>query len=203
MFHLGYLLLLDQLDKMEAGRPRAYEVLRRARQAGLRTSLDCVSEDSERFQTIVAPVLSEVDVLFANDFEVQKLTGRPLRRNGQLDSHAVTAAARELLAHGVREWVVIQSPEAAYASGPGGEGIWQPSVRVPADEIVGAAGAGDALAAGVLLGMHEAWPMSASLKLGVCAAAASLYHVTCSAGVESVATCHALAGRLGYHSLPT
>ena len=34
------------------------------------------------------------------------------------------------------------------------------------------------------------------------AAAASLYHPTCSAGVGSVASCLALADRLGYNPLP-
>ena len=37
---------------------------------------------------------------------------------------------------------------------------------------------------------------------GVAAAAASLYHPTCSAGVGSVASCLALADRLGSNPLP-
>jgi len=54
----------------------------RARAAGLLTSVDCVSEAGARFRTHVAPVLPEVDVLFANDFEAEQLTGlhrRPRR----------------------------------------------------------------------------------------------------------------------------
>lgn len=202
IFHLGYMLLLDRLDEIAGGRPRACEVLERARDAGLITSLDCVSEDSQRFQTIVAPVLPYVDVLFANDFETEKITGTPLRENGRIIAMAVGSAARNLLRRGVQSWVVIHFPEAVYACSAAGEQVWQPSLRVPQADIAGAAGAGDALAAGVLLGMHEGWPMAESLRLGVAAAAASLYHPSCSEGLRPVAECLALAKRLGYQALP-
>lgn len=202
IFHLGYLLLLDRLDELVNGRPRACEVLGRAKAAGLITSLDCVSEDSQRFQTIVAPVLPEVDLLFANDFETEKITGTPLRQGGRVMAMSVALAARNLLRRGVRSWVIIHFPEAVYACSASGQEIWQPSLRVPQAEIAGAAGAGDALAAGVLLGVHRDWPMEDCLRLGVAAAAASLYHPTCSEGVMSIAECLALAKRLGYQVPP-
>ena len=81
IFHLGYLLLLDRLDQLVDGRPRACEVLQHAKSAGLLTSLDCVSEDSQRFQTIVAPALPYVDLLFANDFETEKIKRTTLMGN--------------------------------------------------------------------------------------------------------------------------
>lgn len=202
IFHLGYLLLLDRLDHLVDGRPSAYKVLQRAKAAGLITSLDCVSEDSQRFQTIVAPVLPEVDLLFANDFETEKLTGIPLRQDGRIVAMSVGLAARNLLRRGVKSWVIIHFPEAVYASSASGHEIWQPSLRVPQSDIAGAAGAGDALAAGVLLGVHEGWQMADSLRLGVSAAAASLYHPTCSEGVKSVADCLAMTKRLGFQDLP-
>jgi sugar/nucleoside kinase (ribokinase family) len=201
-FHLGYLLLLDRLDAVSDGRPRAAVLLQRAQAAGLHVSLDCVSEDRQRYRTIVLPALPFVDVLFANDFEAEQLTGVSLRHGSALSATAVGQAARILLRAGVRSWVVIHFPEAVYACHASGAGLWQASLRVPAAEVAGAAGAGDALAAGVLLGLHENWSMTECLKLGVAAAAASLYHPTCSAGVGSVASCLALADRLGYNPLP-
>lgn len=75
-FYLGYLLLLEALDAPGPdGAPRARDVFRRAREAGLRTALDCVSASGERFRETVAPVLPEVDLLFANDYEAEKLAG--------------------------------------------------------------------------------------------------------------------------------
>ncbi|MDD2764626.1 MAG: carbohydrate kinase family protein [Opitutaceae bacterium] len=203
LFHLGYLLLLDRLDLLVDGRPRAGEVLQRARAAGLYTSIDCVSEDSQRFHTVIAPVLPWVDLFFANDFEAEKITGIPLRRGNAIHSASVIQAARKLLEAGVQSWVVIHFPEAVYACDRRGNDLWQPSLQVPPTQIAGAAGAGDALAAGVLLGMHEDWPMAECLKLGVTAAAASLAHPSCSATVPRVEECRALAARLGYRPLPT
>lgn len=203
LFHLGYLLLLDRLDVVTDGRSRASMLLERAQDAGLRTSIDCVSEDSDRFQTIVLPALPFVDVLFANDFEAEKLTGVVLREHNRINGEAIVEAARLLLGSGVRSWVVIHFPEAVVAAHVSGTVLWQPSVLLEPAEIAGAAGAGDALAAGILYGLHEAWDMKECLRLGVCAAAASLTHPTCSAGVKSVARCLEFAKERGFRSLPT
>ena len=77
--------------------------------------------------------------------------------------------------------------------------MWQPSLRVPAADIRGAAGAGDAFAAGVLFGVHEDWPVAESLRLGVSAAAASLYDPRCSASLRPVEECRRLAEQLGFN----
>lgn len=201
-FHLGYALLLDSLDAPGPdGAPRMTEVFGRARAAGLATSLDCVSDSSDRFRAVVTPILPQVDVLFANDYEAEKLTGGGLRRGDALDQGAVEAAARSLVRLGVHEWVLIHFPEGACACSSRGEIVWQPSVNVPADQIVGLAGAGDAFAAGVLLGLHEGWPMARGLRLGVCAAAASLGHPTCSESVRPAEACLALGKQYGFREL--
>lgn len=201
IFYLGYALLLDTLDEFAEGsprEPRAAAVLRRARAAGLRTALDCVSENSTRFKTIVTPLLPEVDFLLANDFEAEKLTSIELGRGATLDRTAVERAARALLELGVRQWTVLHFPEGVCACSRGGEIVWQASVRVPPGDIAGSAGAGDALAAGLLYGLHEDWPMPRALELGVCAAAASLYHPSCSEAVRPADECLALGRRLGF-----
>jgi len=204
IFHLGYLLLLDQLDQIEDGEPRACDVFRRAKAAGFLTSLDCVSENSNRCETIVKPVLPDVDVLFVNDFEAEKMTGIHLRpdADGAIRRAPVEAAARALLELGVRQWVVVHFPEAAYAVGPEAEGCWQPSLKVCESTIKGAAGAGDAFAAGVLHELHEERPITDALRLGVCAAASSLTDATCSDGVLTAVDCLQLHQSLGWRALP-
>ncbi|MBS0663501.1 MAG: carbohydrate kinase family protein [Verrucomicrobia bacterium] len=199
VFHFAYLLLLDTLDAAGAdGRPRAAEVLRRARAAGLRTTLDCVSTDAPRQRAIVAPVLPEVDLLFINDYEAEAVTGIALGRGEHLDRAAVERAARALLALGVHEWALIHFPEGACASSKRGEVRWQGSVRLPTSAIAGTAGAGDAFAAGVLYGFHEDWPMARCLELGVCTAAASLRHPTTSDSVAPVDECLGLGRTHGF-----
>ncbi len=198
-FHFAYLLLLDALDELQpGGGPRAADVFRRARAAGLHISLDCVSDPGDRFGTVVAPVLPLVDVLFANDFEAEKLTGIPLGPEAARTREQAEKAGRRLLAMGVREWAVVHFPEGVGAIAADGSAVWQPCVDLPASLIAGTVGAGDALAAGVLWGLHARWPMERALRLGVCAAAASLREPTASAGVEPVARCLALGDRYGF-----
>jgi sugar/nucleoside kinase (ribokinase family) len=200
IFYLGYLLLLDGLDAPGPdGAPRAREVFRSARAAGMSTSLDCVSAPGERFRATVAPVLPEVDVLFANDLEAEQLTGGRLGRGASLDRRAVEASARALTALGVRGWAIVHFPEGACACSGTGEILWQPSVRVPQASIAGTVGAGDAFAAGVLAGVHGGWPMARSLELGVCSAARSLLHATCSEGMRPVQECLAFGRELGWN----
>ncbi len=199
IFYLGYLLLLDRLDAPGAdGAPEARDVLRRARSAGLMTALDCVSAAAGHFRTTVAPVLPEVDILFVNDYEAEQITGVPVGRGASLDRRAVEAAARALVGLGVRGWAVLHFPEGACACSGTGEVAWQPAVRMPPGLIANTVGAGDALAAGVLLGVHEGWPMGRSLELGACAAAASLLHPTCSGGILPSADCLAFGREQGF-----
>jgi sugar/nucleoside kinase (ribokinase family) len=198
LFHLGYLLLLDRLDAFDAdGTTGATQVLRKARAAGLRTSLDCVSDNSDRFLPVAKPALPHVDYFFANDFEATRLTGISVVDDASRDPAKLRAAAHRLLAAGVNAWVFVHSPHGVFAASAA-EDMWQPSLRVPAAEIRGAAGAGDALAAGILLGLHEGWPIARCLRLGVSAAASSLYDATCSASVRTVDECFRLADELGF-----
>ena len=200
LFHLGYLLLLDRLDAFEAdGLTGAAKVLRTARATGMRTSLDCVSDNSDRFVAVASPALPHVDYFFANDFEASRLTGISLLGDASRDPALLRAAAHTLLGAGVQSWVLVHSPHGVFAASAKEE-CWQPSVRVPADKIKGAAGAGDALAAGILLGLHEDWPIARCLRLGVSAAAASLFDPSCSASIPSVDACLRLCDELGFSS---
>lgn len=203
LFHLGYLLLLDTLDGMGAdGRPLACSVLELARRTGHVVSADVVSASADRFGRIVPPALPLLDILFVNDYEAAQTSGVALRHAGRLDPVAVGRAARVLLKAGVRQWVVIHFPEGAYACDAAGAGVWQPALKIPPGQIKGAAGAGDAFAAGVLYGRHEDWPMERCLLLGVAAAATSLFHPTCSEGVRPFAECLRLAESAGFQPLP-
>ncbi len=203
IFYLGYMLLLDALDAPGPdGTPQARGVLQRARSSGLLTAIDCVSAASDRFRTTVAPVLPEVDVLFANDYEAEQITGLSLGRGASLRRGAVEAAGRALVGMGVRGWAVVHFPEGACACSAKGRVVWQPAVRVPPELVLGSAGAGDALAAGVLFGVHEDWPMERALELGACAAAASLLHPTCSEGLMPHEDCLAFGRDRGFASLP-
>ena len=109
-----------------------------------------------------------------------------------------SAVVNLLLQQGVRELVVIHFPEGAFARTRKGEDVWQASLKLPSDYIAGTAGAGDAFCAGVLLGLHEGWPLQRCLLTGVCIAAASLADATCTAGVKSLNASVALAKKFRF-----
>lgn len=200
IFHLGYLMLLDQLDCIqEDGRTGASRVLEMAKNKGLITSVDLVSEQTERFRHVVPSSLPFVDILFLNEFEASKLSGLDLMDilNPEDQEVLCIEVFKILFAMGVREWVIIHWATGVWAGCSKGTRLYQQSLNLPRDRVVGANGAGDALAAAVLFGIHEEWHMKECLELGVCTAAACLSHVTCSDGIKSYQECLSLGRSLG------
>lgn len=202
IFHLGYLLLLDGMDQPDPKfGTKAAKLLAAAQAAGIKTSVDVVSEDSDRFSKIVTPALKYVDYCILNEIEAGKTTGFKIRRpDGGLDTVALRHAAGALLQNGVKELVVIHFPEGGFARTRLGEDVWQSSLKV--SKIAGTAGAGDAFCAGVLYGLHEGWELQKCLMAAVCVAAASLSDPTCTGGVKPLDDCLSLAKKLGVRKNP-
>jgi sugar/nucleoside kinase (ribokinase family) len=200
IFHLGYLLLLDALDEPDAKfGTKAARLLAAAQEAGMKTSLDVVSEDSDRFAKIVTPALKYVDYCVLNEIEAGKTAGFKIRlADGSLDTVSLRHAAGALLQQGVRELVVIHFREGAFARTRKGDDVWQSAVKLPTKLIAGTAGAGDAFCAGVLLGLHEGWELDRCLQTGVCVATMSLTDPTCTAGMKPLSACLALGKKYGY-----
>jgi sugar/nucleoside kinase (ribokinase family) len=199
ILHLGYLLLLDALDAPDAKfGTKAAALLQAAQQAGMKTSVDVVSEDSDRFARIVPPALKFADYCILNEIEAGKTTGFSIREaDGRLNTISLRHAAGALLQAGVRELVVIHFPEGSFLRTRNGDNFSQPSLNLPAKNIAGTAGAGDAFAAGFLMGLHEGWELQRCLLTGVCVGAASLSHPTCTGGVKSLSASLKLARKFG------
>ena len=198
IFHLGYLLLLDAIDQEdpEHGTVGA-ALLAKARAVGMKTSIDVVSEDSDRFARIIGPALKQVDYCILNEVEASKVTGVEVREGGKLLNEGIEETASKLFELGVGELVAIHFPEGSYAQSKEGEKVWHGSLALPKGYIKGAAGAGDAFCAGVLFGVHENWPLKKSLLAGTCAATACMSDPTCTDGLRSLDECLALAEQFG------
>lgn len=204
IFYLGYLLLLDRLDQQDAEFGTvAARILHEARQAGLKTCVDVVSEDGKRFAQIVRPALPYVDYCILNELEIERTTGISTRTDGGINFSAVKEASRELFKAGVGEWVIVHFPEGACATNAKGESFVQPSLLVPEDKIVGTVGAGDAFAAGVLLGLHDDLPIQTALQYGVASATACLMTAGTSDGIKPLAECLALTKAWSFRDLPS
>jgi sugar/nucleoside kinase (ribokinase family) len=198
-FHLGYLLLLDRLDEPDPEHGTvAAKLLKQAGAAGFKTSIDVVSENSDRFPAIVRPALKHTDYAILNEFEAERTTGLPIRTTEGLDPVQLRAAARSLLDAGVREWVVIHFPEGAIAAGREGGILFQGSVHMAQENIIGTTGAGDAFGAGLLYGLHGGKPMEECLRYAVCVAASCLTEANCSDGIHSLARCLELGYAAGF-----
>ncbi len=202
ILHLGYLLLLDRLDQPDpefgtvAGR-----VLQAASQAGFKTSIDVVSEDSQRFSGIVLPALPHVDYCILNEFELERTSGMTTRVEGKAHLPGIRAAAARLINAGVREHVIVHFPEGACALSADGTFRLSGSIQMPSPQIAGTVGAGDAFAAGVLLGLHDDAPIEDAIRGGIAAAASSLLSATTSDSILPLEECLALETRYGTRNL--
>jgi sugar/nucleoside kinase (ribokinase family) len=201
IFHLGYLLLLDGMDRPdpEFGTVAA-RTLCRAKKAGFLTSIDVVSEDSQRFKEVVLPALPHVDFCILNEFEISRTTGIEVKRGAHVDLHAVQLAAQILLRAGVAGWVVVHFPGGACAIGHDGQVRFQGSLNIPQSKIVSTVGAGDAFAAGFLFGLHEEASIEKALKLGILTAGSCLFGKGTSDGILPLEKCIKLEEQFGIRS---
>ena len=203
IFYLGYLLLLDALDREDPEHGTvAARVLKTMRVKGYRTVVDVVSEDPARFQKTVLPALGEIECLVVNEVEAGCCSGRDIRNaEGTVDRAALLASAEYLLERGVREVVVIHFPEGAVALEKSGELHAAPSCRIAPEEIVGSVGAGDAFCAGLLYGLHEELPLAETLRFGAAGAWFNLQSATASDGAPTLAQLAAHLERCAFNTM--
>ena len=171
MLHLGYFLLLDKIDNGDGEL-----LLKRAKENGVKTSIDLVSENSDRY-SLVLPCLKYVDNLIINEVEAGALTGIEPKRE-----HLVEIA-QKLKAYGVSERVIIHTPEMGVCvSEKGVECV--PSYELPDNFIVGTTGAGDAFCAGALFGIYQNKTDREILEFASAVAVAALSSADATSGLR-------------------
>jgi sugar/nucleoside kinase (ribokinase family) len=146
-------------------------LFRTAKQAGTTTVLDVViPADSTGVAEQVLPALPFTDYFLPNSDEARLLTGAssPLEQ------------ARQLAQHGPQTTIVVtRGPDGSLAI-KGGEILETPAFpMVSIDE----SGAGDAFAAGLIVGILEAWPLPFSLRFAAAVGASCTRAIGCSTGV--------------------
>lgn len=142
ILHLGYFLLLQKVDDGDGLR-----ILQKARELGMKTSIDMVSENSDRY-SLVHDCLPYTDYLIINEHEAGKLT------EVEPTSENLAYIAQKLQSMGVNEKVIIHMPDRAICLS--GEKLTTVgSYILPEGFIEGTTGAGDAFCAGCLIGIHE------------------------------------------------
>ncbi len=164
-FHMANLFSLPGL------RRHAGEVLRRARAAGLATSVDTGWDSLERWMADLAPCLPSTDLLFVNQDEAQRLGG----------SSDTGEAARRLREGGARVVVVKLGAQGCAVFDAAGE------VRVPAFDVpvVDTTGAGDCFAGAFLAALERGLDQAEAARFASAAAALSVQQLGATAGLRS------------------
>lgn len=188
ILHFGYLLLLDGMDEAdEQYGTKAARLLAQAQAAGIKTSIDVVSEQSERFARIVRPALKYCDYAIVNEVEGSLATGA--------EKSDMRAICEGLLDLGVRERVAVHCPNAGVTMGRGGDFTAVASLELPKGWIRGSVGAGDAFCAGMLYAIMKDLPPEESLRLASCSAACNLAAPDSISGAKPLAETMALDAR--------
>ena len=170
ILHLGYFLLLDKVDSGDGIR-----ILKKAKQDGIETSIDLVSENSDRY-SIVIPALPYTDYLIINELEASKITGiEPTDEN-------LEKISRRLMELGVKKKVIIHKPELATALSSEGFTV-VPSLVIDSNEIKGTTGAGDAFCAGALIGIYDNRSDKEILEFASSVALVSLFAPDATSGI--------------------
>ena len=161
MLHLGYFLLLDKVDGGDGEK-----ILKAAQERGIKTSIDLVSENSDRYH-IVKECLKYTDNVIINELEAGMIAGiEPCREN-------LESIARAIKDMGVSERVIIHMPETGVCLSENGF-FELPSWELPKGFIKGKTGAGDAFCAGALIGIYRGLDEMGILTIASKAATASL-----------------------------
>lgn len=184
ILHAGYILLLDTMDEEdpEYGTKMA-RVLALAQSHGIKTSIDVVSEEGDRFARLVTPALKYTDYCIINEGEAERVTGIKLTENGSVIEENAEKACRALFDIGVGCWVVIHSRAAAWGMTREGEFERVASVNIPKSMIKGTTGAGDAFASGMLLGAYREMSLKDSMLLATATANSSILEPGASEGI--------------------
>ncbi len=184
IMHMGYVLMLDFLDALcdEYGTKMA-KLLSKIKDKGIKTSIDLVSERSDRVRDIAVPSLKYTDYLIINEIEAENITGIKLRDADKLIEDNMEDALRQLKELGVSEWCVIHCPECAFAIDENDVYHEKPSVKLEKSFIKGTVGAGDAFCSGVLLAAYKDMEIEQALTLGHAAAICALSSDGSSEGI--------------------
>ncbi len=160
MIHLGYFLLLEKIDAGDG-----LKILKKAKETGVKTSIDLVTENSNRY-SLVKECLPYVDNLIINEEEAGRICNiTPTEEN-------IPLILKTLKSFGVNERVIIHTPNAGYCYDA--ELTVYNSINVPKDFIKGKTGAGDAFCAGALVGIYKNLSNYEILKMATVTATCSL-----------------------------
>lgn len=164
----------------------AARILSEAKRRGMITSIDVVSEQSERARKIVKAALKYTDICCINESEAEAVTGIKIADNGYVSEERAAEAIRKIKDFGVSKWIVIHTPTIAFGMDVNSEEVVTvKSFKLPEGYIKGSNGAGDAYCSGILYGAHEEKSLYEAMELARATATCSLSENNGTDGMRS------------------
>ena len=189
LLHLGYFLLLDKVDGGDGEK-----ILAKAKSLGIKTSIDLVSENSDRYKLVI-PCLKYTDNVIINESEAGKIADmEPTKEN-------LKAIAEKIMSYGIGERVIIHMPALSICLSKDGTFTTLPSYDLPKGFIQGTTGAGDAFCAGALLGIYLGKSDEEILAIASKAAVGALSAADAVSGMKSLAELDALCSTMQLQSI--
>ncbi len=187
IFQLEYLLLMKKVDSPdEEYGTHGARILAEAKKRGMITSIDVVSEQSDRAKNIVKAALKYTDICCINEFEAEAVTGIALTKNGELVPEKIFEAIEAIKNLGVSKWIIVHAPKFGFGLDcETGETFTVESLNLPKGYIKGSTGAGDAYCSGILYSAHEDKTLEEAMRFARASAACSLSENNGTDGMRS------------------
>lgn len=178
IFHIGYILLLDEFDAPdgEYGTVMA-RFLHDVQQKGIKTSIDVVSDSTADYKAKIIPALKYCNYAIMNEVESAMISDLPpYNADGSINADNVRATMQLIASFGVKEKVVVHCKQAGFCLDVA-TSQWTavPSLEIPAEKIKGSVGAGDAYCSGCLYSIYNGYDDKKMLEFASSAAACNLF----------------------------
>lgn len=186
ILHVAGTFLMPTFDGQQTA-----EVLARAQELGVKTSLDTAWDSSGRWLSTIEPALSHLDYFIPSLEEASHIAGRD----------EPEAVADFFLGYGIEIVALKMGAEGCFIKSRTGHALPE-VVRLPAYqvEMVDATGAGDCFAAGFLAGLSMGWGLERAGRLANGAGASCVRAMGATTGVRSLEETVAIVrgGRKGH-----
>ena len=188
ILHIGYVLLLDVFDapSEKYGTVMA-EFLSKVQKAGIKTSIDVVSDSTANYAEKIIPALKYCDFACMNETECSRIWGvEAYNENGIPNRENIVSCMRKMAECGVKSKVIIHSKTLSFILDVQTQNITEvPSLKIPEEDIKGSVGAGDAFTAGCLYGLYNGFSDKQLLEFASAAAACNLFAANSTDGMKS------------------
>ena len=198
--HIGYILLLDAMDKADEQYGTVMAgLLKAVQERGIKTSIDVVSDSTADYKAKIIPALKYSNYAIMNEIESGMITDlNPYNEDNTLNVKNIRKTMEIMANYGVRDKIIVHCKEAGFCFDVKTKTFTaSPSLNIPKEEIRGSVGAGDAFCAGALYGIYNEFSDKDILDFASSAAACNLFAENSIDGMKSAEEIKNMAAKYG------